>query len=39
VKSSDTQLSSTFNIDMKEFGINQTFANEVVELTVTAPLK
>ncbi len=39
VKSSDTQLSSTFNIDMKEFGIIQTFANEVIELTVTVPLK
>lgn len=28
------QYTSTFTIDMKEFGINQTFANEVVELTV-----
>ncbi len=39
VKSSATELSSTFNIDMKEFGIDQKLANEVVELTVTAPLK
>lgn len=27
-------FSSTFNIDMKDFGINQTFANEVIELTI-----
>jgi len=28
-----------FNINMKEFGIDQKFANEIVELTVTVPLK
>ena len=39
VVSSDKELSSKFNIDMKEFGINQKFANEVIELTVTVPLK
>lgn len=33
------RYSSTFNIDMKEFGINQKFANEVVEVTVIVPLK
>ncbi|MCB9820616.1 YceI family protein [Candidatus Nomurabacteria bacterium] len=27
-------FSSTFNIDMKDFGINQTLANEVIELTI-----
>lgn len=39
VASSDKELSSKFNIDMKEFGINQKFANEVIELTVIVPLK
>jgi len=34
-----TGYSATFNINMKEFGIDQKFANEVVELTVTVPLK
>ena len=35
----DTEYKATFNIDMKEFGINQKFANEVIELVVTVPLK
>ncbi len=39
VKSSDTALISNFTIDMKQFGIDQKLANEVVELTVTVPLK
>ena len=39
VVSSATELSAKFNIDMKEFGINQTFANEVVEVDVTVPVK
>jgi polyisoprenoid-binding protein YceI len=30
---------ATFNINMKGFGIDQKFANEVVEVTVTVPLK
>ncbi len=30
---------ATFNINMKEFGIDQKFANEVIELRVTVPLK
>lgn len=34
-----TGYSATFNINMKEFGIDQKFANEVIELTVTVPLK
>ncbi len=29
---------STFTLNMKEFGINQTFANETIELTVTVPI-
>ncbi len=29
---------SNFTIDMKTFGIEQTFANEVVEVTITVPL-
>jgi polyisoprenoid-binding protein YceI len=33
------QYKAKFNIDMKEFGIVQKFANEVVEVTVTVPLK
>lgn len=32
-------FSANFSINMKEFGIDQKFANEVVELTVTVPLK
>jgi len=39
VVASATEVKATFNIDMKEFGINQKFANEVIELTVTVPLK
>ena len=30
----DEGFSSNFNIDMKDFGINQTLANEVVELAI-----
>lgn len=30
--------SAKFTLNMKDFGINQTFANEVVELSVTVPL-
>lgn len=30
---------ATFNINMKEFGIDQKFANETIELTVEAPLR
>lgn len=33
------QYNSTFTIDMKAFGIEQTFANEVVEVTITVPVK
>lgn len=39
VVKTDTEYKATFNIDMKEFGIDQKFANEVIELTVTVPLK
>ncbi|MCC7436307.1 YceI family protein [Candidatus Nomurabacteria bacterium] len=41
VSFSDSTKSYTakFNIDMKEFGIDQTFANEVVEVSVVVPLK
>jgi len=38
VRSAD-KYTATFNINMKEFGISQTLTNEVVELSVTAPLK
>ena len=34
-----TGYSATFNINMKEFGIDQKFANEVVELNVVVPFK
>ena len=38
---SDTELAykSTFTLNMKEFGIDQKFANETIELSVTVPLK
>jgi len=39
VVASATEVKATFNIDMKEFGIDQKFANEVIELAVTVPLK
>jgi len=35
VTESNEDFNATFNIDMKDFGINQTFANEVVELSVS----
>ena len=35
----DMEYKASFNIDMKAFGIVQAFANEVVEVTVTVPLK
>lgn len=38
VRSAD-KYTATFTIDMKEFGIDQTFANETVELQVTVPIK
>jgi polyisoprenoid-binding protein YceI len=31
--------SAKFTLNMKDFGINQTFANEVIELGVTVPLR
>lgn len=34
-----TGYSAKFNINMKEFGIDQKFANEVIELAITVPLK
>lgn len=33
------QLAATFTLDLKEFGIDQTFANETVELRVTVPIR
>lgn len=39
VKKDGMQYVSNFNINMKDFGIVQKFANEVVELTVTVPVK
>ncbi len=39
VTSSDTQYVSEFKINMKEFGIDQKFANEEVSIKVTVPLK
>jgi polyisoprenoid-binding protein YceI len=39
VVKTDTEYKATFNIDMKEFGINQTFANEIIELNVVVPFK
>lgn len=39
VVKTDAEYKATFNIDMKEFGIIQKFANEIVEVTVTVPLK
>lgn len=39
ITKTDTEYKATFNIDMKAFGIVQAFANEVVEVTVTVPLK
>ncbi len=38
-KKDGMQYVSNFNINMKDFGIVQKFANEVVELTVTVPVK
>lgn len=38
VRSAD-KYTATFTIDMKEFGIDQTFANETVELQVVVPIK
>ncbi|MBP6857705.1 MAG: YceI family protein [Candidatus Pacebacteria bacterium] len=37
--SATRSYTAKFNIDMKEFGIDQTFANEVVEVSVVVPLK
>lgn len=34
-----TSYTAKFTLNMKDFGINQTFANEVIELGVTVPLK
>jgi polyisoprenoid-binding protein YceI len=39
VTRSADQLAATFTLDLKEFGIDQTFANETVELRVTVPIK
>lgn len=36
--SSSKAYTANFTLDMKNFGINQTFANEVIELTITVPL-
>lgn len=33
------QYVATFTLNMKEFGINQKFANEMIELNVTVPVK
>lgn len=38
-ESEPIKYAATFTLDMKDFGINQTFANEVIELSVTVPLK
>jgi polyisoprenoid-binding protein YceI len=37
---SDTEMAykSTFTLNMKDFGIDQTFANETIELSVVVPL-
>ncbi len=39
VKSSANSFTATFNLNLKDFGINQTFANETIELSVVVPLK
>lgn len=39
IKLADSVYTSTFNINMKDFGIDQKFANEVIELTITVPVK
>jgi polyisoprenoid-binding protein YceI len=39
VKSSSTGFIATFNLNLKDFGINQTFANETVEISVVVPIK
>ncbi len=36
---SDKNYTSTFTVDMKNFGINQTFANETVEVSLVVPVK
>lgn len=36
---SNGAYTTTFNLNMKEFGIDQKFANETVELTITVPVK
>lgn len=33
------QYSATFTLNLKDFGINQTFANETIELSILVPLK
>ena len=39
VTKTDTEYKSNFTINMKEFGINQKFANETIELSVVVPVK
>ncbi len=39
LKSNPEQYSATFTLNMKDFGINQTFANETIELSVVVPIK
>jgi polyisoprenoid-binding protein YceI len=39
ITETEDSMNANFTINMKEFGIDQTFANETIELQVTAPLK
>ncbi len=39
VTRSANELAATFTLDLKQFGIDQTFANETVELRVTVPIR
>jgi polyisoprenoid-binding protein YceI len=39
VNSSDIGYSAVFNLNMKDFGIDQAFANETVELNIVVPVK
>ena len=39
LESNPEQYAAKFTLNMKDFGINQTFANETIELSVVVPLK